>query len=75
MIRGYTDAHTCSVNRWRVGTILRSIDTVDPIYLRITAIGEESVLVRFLDHLLGPVSKETPWSLKMNDWAEVVPHV
>ncbi len=72
MIRGFNDAHTCTLNGWQRGTILQGMSGPDPIYLKITAIGEERVLVRFLDSEFGPVSHELFYSLTMNDWARVL---
>lgn len=44
MIRGANDAQTCSLNGWAVGTLLVGDEGYGPTVLRITAIGEESLL-------------------------------
>ncbi len=86
MKRGRTDAETCALNGWTVGTHVRGHEQwADGVgvwsQLRITAIGEESVLVRGVrrdytgadrapDLRTGP---EHTGTFRYREWTETTP--
>lgn len=73
MIRGNTDAETCRLNGWQVGTVLAGDNGKHPERIVITAIGEEQLLAkRISDEAGNPVhSLEHTWTLICRDWKQV----
>lgn len=65
MIRGSTDAKTCQLNGWTVGTTLEGHEGYGPERITITAIGRQNILA------VGPSGRESPWSLKYRVWEAV----
>ena len=78
MIRGKTDADTCAFNGWTVGTRLVGDQGYGPTVIRITAIGEKSILAVCESHDHGkPCDRgpqESSWTLTCREWAEVGRH-
>jgi len=65
--RGSTDAETCRLNGWGVGTVLVGDEGYGPTTIRITAIGDEAILAR----RTLPGRCESTWTLTCREW-EVV---
>ena len=66
-----TSADICHANGWNVGDILEGEDRVgNNIIIRITAIGEDSVLARRM-HAELPESSERLIDLGFRDWHKV----
>jgi hypothetical protein len=78
MQRGRTEAETCRLNGWSVGTRLAGDEGYGVTIIRITAIGEESILARAESHKFEPVDWiESTWTLQNRSWyrlAEDAPH-
>jgi len=62
--RGSTDAETCRLNGWDVGTVLVGDEGYGPTTIRITAIGDEAILARTGSR------RESTWTLTCRDWFE-----
>lgn len=76
MKRGLTEAQTCALNGWSVGTRLVGDEGYGPTVIRITAIGEDSILAVAETHNGIPVQfsgDEKTWTLTCRDWSEVRP--
>lgn len=72
MLRGETDAETCRLNGWTVGTRLVGDDGRGPETIQITAIGDEVVVARVVDVGGTPVNRwEAMWMLSCREWSEV----
>lgn len=73
MKRGRTEAETCLLNGWTVGT--RLVGTQggtgwsNTSTIEITAIGEEDILAKRIDP--GEYTGEGPWTLSCREWREV----
>jgi hypothetical protein len=63
-------ADLCRQNGWTVGTILEGHEGRWPEQVQITAIGEQSVLVKSLE---GCWSVEHLWYVGYRDWKKVMP--
>ena len=70
MVRGKTEAETCALNGWHVGTIIEGDEGYGPTRIRITAIGERIILARCVS-CPGKVCRESSWTLTCREWAEV----
>lgn len=66
MKRGSTDAETCRLNGWSVGTVLVGDEGYGPTTIRITAIGEESILAARAGS-----RRESTWTLACREWEEM----
>jgi len=71
-------ADLCRKKGWTVGTILESDEGRWPEQVQITAIGEQSVLVKSLDGCwsvehLWYVGYEHLWNVGYRDWKKVMP--
>lgn len=74
MRRGRTDAETCRLNGWLVGTTLVGDEGCGSTVIRLTAIGEDAILARAISHKGEPVDvRETSWTLDCREWAEWAP--
>lgn len=64
MKRGKSDAETCAINGWTVGTILigRPRPSTPAPVIRITAIGMEKILAEDAD------GREGAWTLIVREW-------
>lgn len=73
MIRGNTEAETCRLNGWSVGTLLVGDEGFGPETICITAIGQEKILAkRIINHEgLAVDGYETTWTLKLREWRQV----
>jgi len=60
--RGSTDAETCRLNGWDVGTVLVGDEGYGPTTIQITAIGEECILARTGSWC------ESTWTLTCREW-------
>ena len=69
-MRHPTSAQICRANGWTVGDVLEGEDEVSRDRIRITAIGEEHVLARWLYADL-PKSSERLISLDFREWRKV----
>ena len=69
MKRGRTERETCELNGWGVGTRLAGDEGHGREVIRITAIGEESILARQED---GVGRWEMMWTLRHREWSEVL---
>jgi hypothetical protein len=74
-IRGRAiSAETCRANGWQVGDVLEGDEGHGATRIRITAIGEESILARpVLQSGLPVDGYESPWTLAYRDWRKVDP--
>ncbi len=70
MLRGKTDADTCRLNGWTVGTVLVGDDGHGPEKIRITAIGENLILAKCIEDKHGNAVDEYEgvWSLSWREW-------
>ena len=68
MLRGKTDAETCRLNGWTVGTVL--VGDFGPEKFRITAIGEELILTKCVEDRYGNAVSgyEGTWTLSWREW-------
>ena len=74
MKRGTTDAETCHLNGWTVGTHLIGDEGYGPTVIRLTAIGEGAILARAVMLDGQPISRrEATWTLECRDWREWMP--
>lgn len=75
MRRGATEAETCRLNGWTVGTRLVGDEGYGPTVIRITAIGESALLAVRESHNGEAVERpyEGSWTLRYRDWTEVAP--
>jgi hypothetical protein len=65
-------AETCRQNRWHVGDVLEGDEGRGPTRIKITAIGEESILARAIMQSGELVDGyEGPWTLAYRDWRKV----
>lgn len=71
MRRGATDAETCRLNGWDVGTELVGDQGYGPSTIVITAIGERQILARCTHHGDGRIHGERTWTLTAREWSEV----
>jgi hypothetical protein len=70
MLRGKTEAETCRLNGWNVGTVLIGDEGYGPEKIKITAIGEESMLARRIENQRGEQvnGPEGLWTLACREW-------
>ena len=70
MLRGKTDAETCRLNGWTVGTVLVGDEGYGPEKIQITAIGEKEILAKRIENRHGVVvdGHEGIWVLWCRDW-------
>ena len=74
MRRGATERETCELNGWVVGTCLVGDEGYGPSVIKITAIGETSILARCLSRKGRKVAeREHVWTLACREWTEVSP--
>lgn len=66
MKRGKTEAETCHLNGWTVGTVLVGDEGYGPHTITITAIGRESILAYWHDS-----NREAPTTLICREWSVV----
>jgi hypothetical protein len=74
MKRGDSDAETCALNGWTVGTQLVGDEGFGPTRIEITAIGERCVLAKTVVHEIDKGwarPYERMWSLDSREWAAV----
>jgi hypothetical protein len=73
MLRGKTEAETCRLNGWTVGTVLVGDEGYGPEKIKITAIGEESILAKMIEDRNGVAidRHEGTWVLYCRDWKVV----
>lgn len=73
MVRGKTDAETCKLNGWTVGTILVGDEGFGPEEIVITGIGETGIFARRIKDQRGNLvpSSEMVWTLFCREWREV----
>lgn len=65
-------AAVCRRKRWPVGTIIEGDEGYGMTRIKITAIGEKSILARVISHAGEPVERnEMPWILYMRRWRKV----
>lgn len=69
MKRGRTEAETCQLNGWTVGTRLAGDEGYGVTVIEITAIGERSILAKRVSHK-GEVEtdREATWTLTSREW-------
>ncbi len=67
------DAATCHKNGWKVGDHLMGDEGRGPEVIRITAVGEYSILARLV-WTRGKIIRtaEHEWTLALRDWKKVV---
>ena len=70
-MRLQTSADICRANGWTVGDVLEGYDALRLDRIRITAIGEDSVLARWL-YVDMPESEERLSFLDFREWRKVV---
>ena len=64
MLRGRTDAETCHLNGWHVGTRLAGDEGYGVTVIEITAIGEKSILAKHISHKgAAETGRENTWTL------------
>lgn len=64
-----SSAEICRLNGWLVGTVLVGDEGYGNTVIRITAIGEQSVLARTISHADTLQSRsEGLWDLSFRDW-------
>jgi hypothetical protein len=69
MIRGKSEAETCRLNGWTVGTRLVGDEGYGPTVIEITAIGQQRILARGLSRRGEAVREsETTWTLACRAW-------
>lgn len=70
MLRGKTDAETCRLNGWTVGTVLVGDEGFGHEKIRITAIGEKSILAKLIEDRNGNAvdGREGSWTLRYREW-------
>ena len=74
-----TPAETCRANGWQVGDVLEGDEGHGPERIKITAIGEESILARavlsdeprFAREAMCSLAREGVWNLSFRDWRKV----
>lgn len=66
-------ADKCRKNGWGAGTLLVGDDGYGPTIIRVTAVGEEGILVRCLSHngKTDCSHHEGIWTLDYRDWKKV----
>lgn len=65
MKRGATEAETCRLNGWSVGTRIVGDEGFGPTVIEITAIGEQLILAKRVD---GRGVGEETWTLQCREW-------
>lgn len=70
MLRGKTESETCRLNGWNVGTVLVGDEGYGPEKIKITAIGESSMLARRIENQRGEQveDSEGTWTLSYREW-------
>lgn len=72
MRRGATDAETCRLNGWGVGTVLAGDEGYGVSEIVLTAIGEDNILARKISHAGESVDEtEHSWTLIAREWNKV----
>jgi hypothetical protein len=73
MLRGKTEAETCRLNGWDVGTVLIGDEGRGPEKIKITAIGESTILARRIENRLGEQvnDPEGIWTLSCREWKSI----
>lgn len=68
--RGNTEAETCRLNGWTVGTVLVGDEGYGSEKIKITAIGERDILAKRIENGKGEAVErhEALWSLNYRDW-------
>lgn len=71
MLRGRTEAETCRLNGWIVGTVLVGDEGFGPEKIRITAIGDEAILARTIQTGKGDIVERSEglWTLAYREWS------
>ena len=70
MLRGDTEAETCRLNGWQVGTVLVGDEGYGPEKIKITAIGESLVLAKRIENTRGEQVEyhEGTWTFSCREW-------
>lgn len=64
-----TSAEKCRVNGWGPGTLIVGDEGYGPTVIRITAVGDDSILARPISHNGKQLTSfEGPWTLDLRDW-------
>lgn len=67
-----TAAQKCRDNGWGPGTLLAGDEGYGETVIRVTAVGEDSILARAISHRGEPTKRrESLWTLSCRDWREV----
>jgi hypothetical protein len=67
-----TDAERCRKNGWKPGTLLAGDEGYGVTVIRITAVGEDRLLARAIEHAGKPVNwGEQNWTLICRKWRKV----
>lgn len=63
----------CKRNGWKAGTLLFGDEGYGPTVIRITAVGEESILAREVSHNGKPAEDawESSWTLMERKWRRI----
>jgi len=71
--RGRTEAETCRLNGWKVGTRLAGNEGYGDTVIEITAIGQRRILAKRISHAgkPAPADDEHMWTLRYREWREV----
>ena len=71
MLKGKTEAETCRLNGWSAGTVLVGDEGFGPEKIRITALGEESILARTIETVKGEAVERSEglWTLSLREWS------
>ena len=71
-----TCAEKCRANGWGPGTLLVGDEGHGPTIIKLTAIGEHSILARTVSHNGKAVrASEAPWTLDARDWKETASQI
>ena len=66
-----TPAEKCRQNGWQVGDVLEGDEGHGPERIKITAIGEDSILARAVLSDEPRFAREASWDLSCRDWRKV----
>lgn len=68
MKRGHTEAETCALNGWKVGTRLIGDEGYGPTVIELTAIGEARILAKTVSNPSNRPHGENTWTLASREW-------
>lgn len=67
-----TDAELCRIHGWTAGTRLEGDEGYGPTVIEITAVGEECVLAKAVQHNRTPVTgRESVWNMQLREWRPI----